>query len=618
MSTLRQQARSSRLRSDLLACGLIALWAVIAFRLISVQGFGNVASQRTARRQHAFVEVLPARPGDLFDRAGRLLATSARTESLAIDPSAIEEPARVAGLLASVLGLDEAVLTARIVAAHEKRFLWVKRRLSGDEADAVRGLRLPPDVWHFRTEFERLYPQESLAAHVLGTRDIDNRGQGGVEQGLEHLLVGKDGERTLLRDARGYVIDVDSTKTIEPQHGRSARLTIDSLLQMKVEERLSKLMEECRPLGACAIVLDPKTGEVLAMASRPEMPTVGVPPSGGTDGAPNSAPAIVQTDAPPAGQSPAPEAENANGWRNHAIASMFEPGSTFKPFIVAAAIDRGVVQADEEFHCGHGAYRMGRRVLHDHHSYGQLSVTDILVKSSNIGMAKIGERLGNEGLFAAATAFGFGRPTGIELPGELPGQLHPFAQWTSYSTGSIPMGQEIATTPLQVAAAHAALANHGRYLTPHLLLQIEGNGIEKPAIIGRELVSKDTADWLVTGPMTEVVTRGTGKKAQIPGYTVFGKTGTAQKLDPKTGGYSHSRHIGSFACGAPASDPKAIVLIAVDEPTAGPSTYGGIVAAPAAAEILKMTLEYLGVGPDKPEELDAKATRTRPGRRRPG
>ena len=301
---------------------------------------------------------------------------------------------------------------------------------------------------------------------------------------------------------------------------------------------------------------------------------------------------------------------DANGWRNHAIASMFEPGSTFKPFIVAAAIDRGVVQPDEEFHCSHGVYRMGRRVLHDHHSYGLLNVTDILVKSSNIGMAKIGERLENEGLFAAATAFGFGRQTGIELPGELPGQLNPFEKWTSYSTGSIPMGQEIATTPLQVAAAHAALANHGTYLSPHLLLQIEGEGVEKPTIIGRDIVSRGTADWLVTHPMTEVVTRGTGKKAQIPGYTVFGKTGTAQKLE-SNGTYSHSRHIGSFACGAPANDPKAIVLIAVDEPTAGPSTFGGVVAAPAAADILKLTLNYLNVPPDKPEELEPKPTSRR-------
>jgi cell division protein FtsI/penicillin-binding protein 2 len=593
---------------------LIAIWAVIAFRLISVQGFGNVASERTARRQHAFVEVLPARPGDIFDRAGRLLATSARTESLAIDPSAVEEPAKVAQLLAETLGLDATALLDRIVTAHDKRFLWVKRRLSPEESDAVRSLRLPPDVWHFRTEFERINPQEALAAHVLGTRDIDNQGRGGVEEGLESLLIGKNGERTLLRDARGYVIEVDSSKTIEPQHGRNVRLTIDSLLQMDVEKRLSQLMVECQPLGACAVVLDPKTGEVLAMASRPEMPLAQSPASLNGPLASIESP-IGEQRAKPGFLEPSHNTESltathsdaeANGWRNHAIASMFEPGSTFKPFIVAAAIDRGVVQPDEEFHCGHGAYRMGRRVLHDHHSYGNLSVTDILVKSSNIGMAKIGERLENEGLFAAATAFGFGRQTGIELPGELTGQLNPFEKWTSYSTGSIPMGQEIATTPLQVAAAHAALANHGRYLSPHLLLQVEGDTMSKPTIIGRDLVSRETADWLITGPMTEVVTRGTGKKAQIPGYTVFGKTGTAQKLDPKTGGYSHSRHIGSFACGAPASDPKAIVLIAVDEPTAGPSTYGGIVAAPAAADILKLTLDYLNVPPDKPEELEVK------------
>jgi cell division protein FtsI/penicillin-binding protein 2 len=391
------------------------------------------------------------------------------------------------------------------------------------------------------------------------------------------------------------------------------RLTIDSLLQMQVERRLGELMTECQPLGACAIVLDPKTGEVLAMASRPEMPQAKSPASANVAEGSFDAPTASQVEKP--GFSPRDMEPDANGWRNHAIASMFEPGSTFKPFIVAAAIDRGVIQPDEEFNCEHGAYGMGRRVLHDHHSYGNLSVTDILVKSSNIGMAKVGERLQNEGLFAAATAFGFGRQTGIELPGELPGQLHPFAKWTSYSTGSIPMGQEIATTPLQVAAAHAALANHGRYLSPHLLLEIEGPTAERPTIIGRDLVSPKTADWLVTGPMTEVVTRGTGQKAKIPGYTVFGKTGTAQKLDPKTGGYSHSRHIGSFACGAPANDPRALVLIAVDEPTAGPSTYGGIVAAPAAADILKMTLDHLGVSPDKPEELEPKANSRRANRR---
>ncbi len=260
MSTFRTELRQSRFRSNLLAFGLVALWGAIAFRLVTVQGFGAVESRRAARRQHAFVETLTARPGDIFDRAGRLLATSARTDSLAIDPQAVEEPARVADALAAALNLDSGKLLARLIASQESRFLWVKRRMSPEETAAVRSLRLPPDLWHLRTEFQRIYPQGTVAEHILGNRDIDNRGRGGVEEGLEHFLLGQDGERTLLRDARGYVIGVDSGKTIEPRHGQSVTLTIDSLLQKAVEDRLTKLMAECQPVGVCAVVLDPRTG----------------------------------------------------------------------------------------------------------------------------------------------------------------------------------------------------------------------------------------------------------------------------------------------------------------------------------------------------------------------
>jgi len=575
-------------RSSVVAFGLITVWTVIVLRLISVQAFSNVASERMARRQRTFVETLPARPGDIRDRAGRLLATSIRRESLAIDPSAIEAPWEIAEQLAAAVGIDPRPLAERIVAAADKRFLWVKRRLTDGEAEAITALGLPPDVWHFRGEFERVYPQGAVASHVLGTRDVDNHGRGGVEQGLESTLLGTDGRRTLIRDARGFVIDVDALSTVEPQHGCDLTLTLDSLLQAAVERQLDGLMEECRPLAACAIVLDPRTGEVLAMVSRPQTPVVNGPKLEQTD--PES---LATTDRSTEGPVDV-ESDPAAGWRNHAIASMFEPGSTFKPFIVGQAIDAGRIQNDEEFDCEFGAYRMGRRVLHYHHSYGKLSVTDILVKSSNIGMAKIGERLENRGLFDAATIFGFGRRTGIELPGEIPGQLHPLNDWTSYSTGSIPMGQEIAATPLQMIAAHAALANAGTYCSPHLLLRSGEN--DPPTVLSRQVLTPATARWLVQGPMVEVVTRGTGKKAMLKGYTVFGKSGTAQKTD-EHGGYSHSRHVGSFVCGAPANDPRAIVLVSVDEPTQGPSHYGGVVAAPTAAEILRLTLEHLGVSP---------------------
>jgi cell division protein FtsI/penicillin-binding protein 2 len=220
---------ASRFRSNVIACGLIAVWAVIVLRLISVQGFSRVVSERLARRQRTFVETLAARPGDIFDREGRLLATSIRVNSLAIDPSEIDEPWRVADQLAGALGLDAEALVQRIVAASDKRFLWVKRRLTEDEAAAVQALELPREVWHFRGEFQRVYPQPGVAAHVIGTRDIDGNGRGGIEQGLEQVLIGTDGKRTLIRDARGYVVDVDASAAVEPQHGMNVRLTIDSL-----------------------------------------------------------------------------------------------------------------------------------------------------------------------------------------------------------------------------------------------------------------------------------------------------------------------------------------------------------------------------------------------------
>ena len=241
---------------------------------------------------------------------------------------------------------------------------------------------------------------------------------------------------------------------------------------------------------------------------------------------------------------------------------------------------------------------MGPRILHDHHSYGDLSVEDVLVKSSNIGMAKIGERIGLESLYEATRSFGFGRRTGVELPGELPGLLHPFANWNIYSLGSVPMGQELAVTPLQLITAHAAIANGGQLIRPRLLKRtavdeamasgVAGHHVVAPAEdVGTELLDVDIAEWLVEEPMKQVVERGTGKQARIPGMSIFGKTGTAQKLDPNTGTYSDKAWVVSFICGAPAEDPRVIVLLMVDEPTAPGIHYGGTVAAPTAAKILQ-------------------------------
>jgi cell division protein FtsI/penicillin-binding protein 2 len=352
---------------------------------------------------------------------------------------------------------------------------------------------------------------------------------------------------------------------------------LDAVIQLYAERELDRIVTEWQPLSAGAIVLDPKSGEVLAMASRPAFD-------------PND-----PIDVPPA------------AWKNYNIASVYEPGSTFKPFVVGWALKEGLIEREEILDCENGAYKMGRRLLHDHHPYGPLSITDILVKSSNIGMAKIGERLTNPKIHAAVEAFGFGRTTGIELPGEVSGLLRALPQWDEYSTGSIPMGQELAVTPLQLITAHAALANGGSLMRPHLVLRhtdaiVPESSTAPPVRSGASVVSpviaSDIAEWLVQKPMVEVIERGTGRRAKLEEYVAFGKTGTAQKLDPETGGYAKDRDVCSFICGAPANDPQLLVLIVVDEPTQGENPGGGTVAAPHAANLLKQALIHQGIGSD--------------------
>lgn len=560
------------------AAAVVVLWLIIAGRLVQVQWWHRQALAAAANRQHSVVQIIPARPGEILDRRGKLLATTITVQSLFVDPSRIPNRRQTAQQLSAALNLDEAFLAQRLEQNRDKRFLWIKRRLSAAEAAAVRRLDLPPAAWGFRPEYLRRYPQGALAAHVLGLRDIDGIGRGGVEESFHAVLCGEPGRRVLVRDARGRAVSVRDELTLPPRHGKSIVLALDAVVQLYAERALDALMEQHRPQSACAIVMDPHNGDVLAMASRP-----------GLD--PNNPAA-----APPA------------AWKNTAVAAVYEPGSTFKPFVTAMAVDRGIVDVDEVFDCERGEYRMGGRRLHDVHPHGRLTVGDILVKSSNIGMAKIGERLGNRSLYEAAVTFGFGRSTGTGLPGELPGIVRPLREWNAYSTGSIPMGQELAATPVQVLTAYAALANGGRLLNPRLvlretdLLPDRGDAFGEQDVTPRVVsgtVKPAVARWLIEGPLTDVVRRGTARSARLADYTVFGKTGTAQKPDPQTARYSSRKHVSSFVCGAPAEAPRVVVLVVLDEPTAG-EQFGGTVAAPAAAEILRKTLVYLRVPSSRP------------------
>ncbi|HUQ68470.1 MAG TPA: penicillin-binding protein 2, partial [Planctomycetaceae bacterium] len=525
-------AAALRRRAGLVVTAVGLAWLVLAGRLIQLQVIQRADLHERAERQRQVIEEIPSRPGDIFDTQGRLLATTVKARSLFLVPSRIPNPSTVAERLAFALPIDADQLFAQLSARSEQHFVWVRRRLTEDEVQHVRDLNLPAEIWGFREEFRRVYPQGKLAAQVLGLRDIDGLGHGGVEESCEPQLRGLPGQRVLNRDARGRVIDIAVDEEQMPRDGTAVTLTLDCVIQLFAERTLDKLVAEWQPDSCCAIVLDPKTGDVLAMASRPDFD-------------PNQ-PSEIPDDA----------------WKNRAVSDIYEPGSTMKPMIVAYGLDRGLIAKDDAFNCEWGRYWMGRRLLHDHHPYGSLSLTDVLVKSSNIGMAKVGERLTNAGLHEAATLFGFGRATGIELSGELPGVLRPLDRWTSYSTGSVPMGHEIAVTPLQLITAHATIANGGLLVRPRLVKTASDTGSNDFRHLTPRVISEDVARWLVQNPMRDVVTRGTGRKAQIPGYDVFGKTGTAQCLSPK-GGYLHNKHLSSFVCGAPAEDPQLMVLVVV-------------------------------------------------------
>ena len=561
------------LRARLLATCMLGVFALLGFRLYRLQYAEEARYRKMAARQQGSYVVLSARPGNIVDARGRTLAASIEVDSVFADPLQIDDRARAAGALAGALSLDASALEGLLARKARKRFVWVKRRVSEEESGAVRALDLPGGWVGMTKEFLRVYPQGMLACHVLGCRDIDNVGRDGVERTMDAHLRGQPGRRYFLRDARGRTLAIDHARSVVPVHGKIVVLTIDSVIQHIVELAVDKVMEEWKPTSVSAVAMDPSTGEVLALANRP-----------GFD--PNHV-----ADYP------------AASWRNRAIMDIYEPGSTFKPFVASAALDYGLVSMGERFFCHHGVYAMGGRRLHDHHPYGWLSFPEVIIKSSNIGMAQLGERLGNRRMYEGLRAFGFGRPTGIDLPGETAGMVHPLSKWTSYSTGSIPMGQEIGLTPIQLARGWCAMANGGQLVKPKVcrgVTELDGTPLKdwtKPTVVGRAL-SAQTAQTMVDPILTGVVEQGTGRRAKLVEYRVWGKTGTSQKQRPDGRGYSHQLHVSSFVAGAPAADPKIVVLVMANEVTVGRTHYGGTVSAPAVAQIIRKSLNYMHVVPD--------------------
>jgi cell division protein FtsI/penicillin-binding protein 2 len=540
----------------------------LVVRLIFVQIVDHEYYARLAADQQILKQPIKARRGGFFDRMGRPICVSVPARSVFVAPAEIEldDVPKVSQELSRVLNVDETELRNAILGRYDgKEFKWVKRRVSDYEAAAAAALHLKGVK--FRAEYRRTFPQGVLVPHVIGWVNVDQEGQEGLERTLDKELTGKDGLETLECDGSRRPLLTERAKFEPVVHGSDVQLTVDVEIQRIVEDELSRAMDEWNPLSVTIIVMEVKTGRVLALGNAPSFSPLR-----------------------PGNCDPADRL-------NRAVCACYEPGSIFKPFVMAGFLDAKLGQLDDTIFCENGLFRIRGRRLHDHHPYGWLTVSEVIEKSSNVGMAKIGLQMGAGRLFGTITAFGFGQSTESGLPGELEGIVTPFRKWSVYTVTSVPMGQEIAATPMQIITAFNTIANDGVLVKPQVVETItDADGkvlykFEGPEA-ARRVIRSETARLLIDPALRGVIVRGTGKAANFGTYPKFGKTGTAQKV-ATSGGFAHSRFVSSFLCGAPVDDPKVTALVLIDEPRRGQSYYGGTVAAPAAARIVEKTLKYL-------------------------
>lgn len=563
-------SRWMRIRAALGTACLVLAFALLSVRLAQLQLVEHERYAALAAQQQVVGRAIGARRGDVRDSAGHLLATSVRSWSVYADPQGVSNPEATAVKLAAVLGLDRRQVYSKL--GRPGRFVWVKRQAGDDEVGFLRRLGL--EGVHFRPDWKRSHPHGSVAAQVVGLTDVDDQGLSGVELSLEQLLGPKTGWEFVACDAGRRVIrGAGDSPVTAPRDGYDVTLTIDAFVQNVAQEELAKAVQKHAPEAAWAVVLDTRTCAVLAMANWPEFD-----PEDRTD---------------------------ISGSRNRIITDSFEFGSVMKPFTVAAALEAGAVTPATTIFCHRGAWKVGRRTVHDAHEYDTLTVSDIVVRSSNIGAAQIGMRCGVESLHHRLRLFGLGEPTGVDLPGEAGGILRPASRWTTYSVVSVSFGQEMATTPLSVARAYCTFANGGMLYTPQLVQKVTDSTtgevlyeLNGPAE-GRCVVSAETAAQIME-MLRGVVDSGTGKGARLEEYPVAGKTGTAELARPDGRGYLAGKYLSSFAGIAPADEPAVCVLVSMKAPSKN-GYYGGTVAAPACARIIERTLRYMGVPPRAPE-----------------
>jgi stage V sporulation protein D (sporulation-specific penicillin-binding protein) len=550
-------------------------FAMLAAKLFAIQVVEHGRYSGEAEKIQGRRWPIQAPRGNIYDRNGNPLALNLKLFSVAADPGLVDRPAEVAGKLQPLLRMGQGELRERLTAKEGVRYVRLQEGVDRPIASAIRKLDYPGII--VDTEWKRAYPQQHVAASLLGFVGQDRNALGGIERALDKRLAGQDGEMLVVLDGRlprsRAQIPERSVVAKQMVPGSSVVLTIDLDIQAIAEEELAKAVESARAVGGAAVVMDPKTGEVLALASQP-----------GFD--PNEFQRYPQ-----------------KSWVSHVIVSPYEPGSTFKIITACAAIEEGVMSHGETYTCT-GTRAVGRRTIGcarhaGSRAHGTLDLDGIVVHSCNVGAATVAMKLGAGRMYKWVKKFGFGEKTGIEVSGESRGILAPASKWSQMQLANMGFGQGIGVTPLQLLSAYAAVANGGYRVRPRVVKAITAptGEMEYPPLPQPERILSEATSERMRGIMRRVVEEGTGKAARIPGRSVAGKTGTAQKPTPEAG-FKSGKYIGSFAGFAPAEDPRIAVIVVVDEPRNG--YYGAVVAAPAFKAICERALTYLRVPPDAP------------------
>ncbi len=559
------------IKSRLAIAGLffVLLFLAVAARAFQLQILQGEKLKRLGERQHLKEWIVLPKRGTILDRAGEPLALSLEVQSVYARPRRIKEPEAAARSLAQALGVRPVELQQKLKT--EKPFVWLKRQISPKEAERIRALNIEGVGMSF--EPNRYYPQGQVAGQVVGFVSRDSQGLEGVELYYDNYIRGESGSPVIERDALGRRVLAQGVEEIQIPPGADIHLTIDTSIQHLAEKQLEAAVTKYRAKAGIAIVVEPFSGEVLALANYPFFN-------------PNNF-----------------ARQSSQQWRNRAVTDSFEPGSTFKTVLAAAALDEGAVGKEDLFYCEFGKYPFAGRTIHDTHEYGWLPFYRIIQYSSNIGVTKVAEKLKKERYFKYIDRFGFGRRTGIDMPGEATGMARSPDSWSPIDLATHAFGQGIAVTPIQLVMAYGAVANGGFLMRPFVVRRVVAPDGEllvanQPHVV-RRVVSEKTAHLLTSILKGAVSDGGTGLMASVEGFEVAGKTGTAQKPDLTRGGYSAKKRVASFVGFVPADDPRLVLLVIVDEPEG--NVYGGVVAAPAFRNIARGALRHLGAVPDKPE-----------------